>query len=202
MARALDIVGERWTLLILRELMLGPKRFTDLLDALPGLARNLLTERLRRLEAEGLVERTTLPPPAASRVYALTESGRALGPSMAALGRWGIEQLPPAPAKAYFRPEWAVFPLSYMANSDAARGVHEVYELVIDEQRFHLRVDDGEVHPHAGGAQDPDLVIAMSAGTLRDLFFGGLDPADAVARSLVRFEGPPETIGRAMAILA
>ena len=202
LARALDVVGDRWTLLISRELMLGPKRFTDLLEGLPGIGRNLLAERLRQLEAEGVLRRAELPPPAASRVYELTDSGRALGPAMAELGRWGIERLQPAPPDAYFRPAWAVFPLSYMSNTQAARGVRETYEFRIDDETFHIRVDDGAVEPRAGAPERADLVIRMSAPTLRELFLGDLDAADAVAAGRIAIEGPPEALQNAFAILA
>src|SRR2546423_2143166 len=93
LAYALDIVGERWTLLIVRELGLGPRRFADLLRNLPGIGRNLLTARLRHLEEQGLVRRTELPPPAASRVYELTEEGRGLAPAMTELSRWEVTRM-------------------------------------------------------------------------------------------------------------
>src|SRR5205807_10631132 len=105
LARALDIVGERWTLLIVRELVLSPRRYADLVEALPGNGRNLLAARLRRLEHEGLVRRRQLPPPAASRVYELTPDGRGLVPAVAWLARWGAERLESTDAVS-FRPEW------------------------------------------------------------------------------------------------
>src|SRR5262245_63048394 len=92
-ARGLDVVGERWTLLIVRDLLVGPKRYTDLLDGLPGIGTNLLAARLRELEQGGVVRRTVLPPPAGSTVYELTEVGRALEPVVMALGRWGVRFL-------------------------------------------------------------------------------------------------------------
>src|SRR5690606_41307941 len=94
LAFALDVVGERWTLLIVRELLAGPRRFTDLLDGLPGISPNLLSERLKRLEQQGLLVRRALPPPAASAVYDLTEYGHGLDPALLALGRWGSRRLP------------------------------------------------------------------------------------------------------------
>src|ERR687888_24922 len=93
LARALDVIGERWTLLVVRDLVLGPKRFTDLLEGLPGIGRNLLAARLRHLEAEGIVRRTTLPPPAASRVYELTEEGYDLMLATTPLAAWGARRL-------------------------------------------------------------------------------------------------------------
>ena len=196
------MVGERWTLLLIRELMLGPRRFKDLLDGLPGIGRNLLSARLRQLEAEGLVRRTQLPPPAGSRVYELTEDGRALGPAMAELGRWGAERLPKPRPGLYFRPAWAMFPLSYMARSEATRGVNEVYEFRVDGQVFHLRVEDGSVEPRAGSADRPDLVVTMDEETMVELFFDDLDAAAGLAQGRIQVEGRPEPLEHAMAILA
>jgi DNA-binding HxlR family transcriptional regulator len=94
-AKTLELVGERWTLLIVRELLVGPQRFTDLHAALDGIPRNLLADRLRDLEAHGIAARTELPPPAARRVYELTDAGRALLPVIGALAQWGLAHLPP-----------------------------------------------------------------------------------------------------------
>jgi DNA-binding HxlR family transcriptional regulator len=201
LARTLDLVGERWTLLLLRELMLGPKRFTDLLDGLPGIGRNLLSDRLHRLELEGLIVRGSLPPPAASRVYELTEAGKALGPAMAELGRWGAERLGPAPSNHVFRPAWAVFPLSYMANHDAARGVRESYEFRIDGEAFQPRVDDGRVEPRAGGGDRPVLVITTDTETLLELLSGELAPLEALEEQRVTVEGPPAALQRCLSIV-
>lgn len=198
----LDVVGERWTLLLIRELMLGPKRFTDLLDGLPGIGRNLLAARLRHLETEGIVGKGRLPPPAASQVYELTEDGRALGPAMAALSRWGVEHLDRPPRRYVFRPAWGVFPLAYMADTEAARGVNETYEFRVDAETFNLRVADGTVEPRDGPAQQPDLVVTMDAQTLRELFFEGLSAVEGLTSGRIAVEGPPEVLGRAMAILA
>lgn len=202
MARTLDLVGERWTLPIVRELMGGPKRFTDLLPGLPGIGRNLLAERLRDLERNGLLRRRELPPPAASRVYELTESGRALGPAMAELGRWGIQHLPPPPPDVHWRPGWMKFPLSYMADTDAARGIRETYEFRIDEDTFHLGVDDGAVEANDGHADRPDLVISMDTATFRGLFEGRRDPVEEIRRGRIRVEGAREALAHALAILA
>jgi DNA-binding HxlR family transcriptional regulator len=92
-ARALDLIGERWALLVVRELALGPKRFTDLRQGLPGIATNVLSVRLRQLERDGLVTRRLLPPPAPAQIYELTELGRELVPVMLALGRWGASTI-------------------------------------------------------------------------------------------------------------
>src|SRR5437762_7857993 len=91
LARALDVVGERWTLLLIRELLLGPRRYTDLLDGLPGIGTNLLARRLRQLEAAGVVRKSRTPPPSPSAVYELTDRGRELEPALLVLARWGME---------------------------------------------------------------------------------------------------------------
>src|SRR5689334_10593569 len=96
LAYALDLIGERWTMLLIRELLPGPRRFTDLMDGLPGISTNLLTERLRALEDQGLLTKRILPPPAASTVYDLTPVGRALETALIELGRWGSQFLPPS----------------------------------------------------------------------------------------------------------
>lgn len=96
--RALDVVGERWALLVVRELLLGPQRFTDLRHALPGASSNLLADRLRELHDRGVIARRTLPPPATARVYELTEWGRELEPIVLALGAWGLEVPAPQPS--------------------------------------------------------------------------------------------------------
>ena len=201
-ARTLDIVGGRWTLLMIRELMLGLRRFADLLEGLPGIGRNLLSQRLKELEAEGIISRRRLPAPAASWVYELTEDGRALGPALSELGRWGAERLGPPSPDALFRPAWAMFPMSYLADAQATRGVRETYEFRIGEDVFHLRVRDGTVIPRNGPAEAPELVAAMDPETLRELFFGGLDPMAAVAAGRIRIEADPEVLARAVAILA
>lgn len=202
LARTLDVVGERWTLLLIRELMLGPQRFTDLIDGLPGIGRNLLAERLRALTEAGLIEHAP-PPPPPPRAYRLTDDGRALGPALAELGRWGAERLPdPDPAELLFRPAWAMFPLAYMANRDAARGIRQVYEFRIGEASFHLRVEDGRVEPRTGVADAPDVVVSMSADTLAGLFARSLTPEAAVAAGAIGFEGPPKAIVSCLAILA
>ncbi len=107
LARALDVVGDRWNLLVVRELMVGPRRYTDLLDGLPGIGTNILAARLRDLGEAGIVTRRSLPPPTAVTVYELTEAGRALGPSLTALRNWGAAYAPPPRGGDSMRPAWA-----------------------------------------------------------------------------------------------
>src|ERR1700677_3444645 len=141
-ARTLDIVGERWALLVVRELVLGPKRFTDLRDGLPKLGPDMLTQRLRDLVQAGVVRRRTLPPPAASQVYELTDWGAELGPVLVALGRWGSraplpDRAPPLSIDA------AIVALQTTFDPAAADGLQESYELRLGDQSFSLTVADG-----------------------------------------------------------
>src|SRR5438874_12374204 len=132
-AHALTLVGERWSLLIVRELLNGPKRYTDLTNGLPGIGTNILAARLRELEEGGIVQKRRLPPPAASTVYELTEYGSGLNEAMYALARWGARSLgPPGPEEVLY-PEWGVNALRALFNADAARGLTETYVLEIDD---------------------------------------------------------------------
>src|SRR5688500_15019399 len=143
LARALDVAGDRWTLLIVRELAPGPRRFTDLLDGLPGVSRNLLTERLRTLQRDGVVARRELPAPAARQVYELTDDGRDLAHAMAPLIAWGARRIGERKAAESFRARWPAVAMAGLADRAAAKGVRETYQYVIDRSAFHFTVDDG-----------------------------------------------------------
>jgi DNA-binding HxlR family transcriptional regulator/putative sterol carrier protein len=201
-ARALDVVGERWTLLLVRELLLGPKRYTDLLDGLPGIAPNVLAERLRHLQQSGIARRTRLRPPAASTVYELTELGERLRPVVLEMARWGLQFLgAPQPGES-FKPGWLMQVLEATADPDAARGVHESYEFHIDDAVFHVDVDDGRVQTREGPAADPVLIASTDLDSFLALGSQSLSAADAVASGRMTVEGDPEAGGRALAILA
>ena len=199
-ARALDIVGERWTLLIVRELLTGPKRFKDLLEGLSGIGTNLLAARLKDLEGYGVVRRATLPPPAASKVYELTEPGRSLEPVITALGRWGLEFLGTPDREDDLRPAWAVVAMRSALKQEAARGLQETYEFRIDEEAFHLRVKDGEVEALQGPAVDPDLVVRGGTQAFLALVAGQLESAEALESGEIQIEGAQETLARCLEI--
>jgi DNA-binding HxlR family transcriptional regulator/putative sterol carrier protein len=200
-ARALDIVGERWTLLIVRELLTGPRRFKDLLEGLPGIGTNLLTARLKDLEGYGVLRRTTLPPPAGSKVYQLTELGRSLQPAIVALGRWGLEFLGTPNEEDDVRPAWAMVAMGSGLRQEAARGLQETYQFRIDEEAFHLRVKDGEVEALQGLAVDPDLVVRGGTQTFLALTAGQVEPAEALDSGEIWIEGDQETLARCIEIL-
>ena len=159
-ARALDFVGERWALLIVRELALGPKRFTDLRRGLPGVATNVLSLRLRQLERDGIVARRQLPPPAPAQVYELTEHGRDLVPIMLALGRWGASTMGPRTPEQAIRGEWLALALNAFFDAEAARGVTATIELDFEGDRFTVRIDDGRLEVNPGPNGPVDLEIA------------------------------------------
>jgi DNA-binding HxlR family transcriptional regulator len=191
------VVGERWTLLLVRELSTGPKRFKDLLEGLPGIGTNLLTNRLKRLEADGIVRRATLPPPAGSNVYELTELGRLLEPVTVALSRWGARLLLDAPRdEDNLRAGWAAVAMRSAIGRGAAGGRPSTYEFRIDGEAFHVRVGDGEegerVEARQGSAPDPDLVVTGDAETFLAVASGRLSPEEAVRSGALRAEGGRE----------
>lgn len=201
LARSLDVIGERWTLLIVRDLLLGPKRFKDLLDGLPGIGRNLLAERLRQLQMEGVVERTTLPPPAASKVYVLTSTGVRLRPVVIELSRWGLHLLDAPRLGDQMRPAWLINTMQGSFRPERARGVHETYEFRVNAEIFHVRIDDGRIDARQGSAAVPDFMFEADLATFLAVGSRQLDPAQAVATGRARFEGDPEAGLRSIEIL-
>ncbi len=179
-ARALDVVGERWTLLLVRELLTGPKRFKDLLGGLPGIGTNLLTGRLKALEEAGIVRRTTLPPPAGSKVYELTELGRSLEPVVVELSRWGSRLLGTPRGEDDLRPAWAAVALRSVFDVEAVRGSKETYEFRIDGEVFHVRVEEGGVEARQGPAAEPDLVVAGATEAFVVVAASRMGPEEAV----------------------
>src|SRR5918992_5559867 len=131
LARALDVAGDRWTLLIVRELAPGPRRFTDLVDGLPGISRKLLTDRLRALERDGIIARQDLPPPVARQVYALTDDGRDLAVAMAPLIAWGARRIGDRKPGETFRARWPAVGMAGLAHREAAQGVSERYQYLL-----------------------------------------------------------------------
>src|SRR5439155_12132906 len=157
LARALDVAGDRWTLLIVRELTPGPRRFTDLIDGLPGISRNLLTERLRALERDRIIARQELPPPAARQVYELTEDGRDLATAMAPLIAWGARRIGDREPGERFRARWPAVAMAGLADREAAKGVSETYQYLVGDSALHFTVDDGSTELHDGQDQTPPV---------------------------------------------
>jgi DNA-binding HxlR family transcriptional regulator len=196
-ARALDVVGERWTLLIVRELLTGPKRYRDLIENLSGIGTGLLAARLRFLEQEGLVERTVLPPPARTPAYDLTEAGADLRPAIMALSHWGMRwALDERRDGEEFRPGWGVLGMHAIFDKEAARGASAVYEFRIDGDVFHARIDDGAIESVHGPAQHPDVAIEAPGDLFLEMAMGSLDPDRAMRDKSVSISGDRQTLRR------
>ncbi len=161
-AAALDVVGDRWTLLIMRELLTGDRRFTDLRRALPGIAPNLLAERLRDLQSEGIVEHKELPPPAARTVYTATAEGRALVPVLQALARFGVARLGP-PDEAEPLPRMAVFGMLTPFHRPEPEGARFHARLAIDGEIYDLVTDGARLSTRRRPADDPDVTVHTTA---------------------------------------
>jgi DNA-binding HxlR family transcriptional regulator len=202
LAHALDLVGERWTLLIVRELLAGPQRFTDLAEGLVAVPSNVLTARLRDMEANDIVHRRQLPPPASSvTVYELTQDGRALSAAVTELARWGMRTLPGTTRGRPFHARWLVLALRTRFDPAAARGVTEAYEFCIDDDDVAcLEVEHGEANARIGRATDPAVRISADADTLVSLSSGAITEEEAIARG-ARIEGKPRAIQRMRSIL-
>jgi DNA-binding HxlR family transcriptional regulator len=188
-AHALDLVGERWTLLVVRELVLGPKRFTDLEDGLPGIGTNILSARLKQLEQIGVLQRRRLAPPAASWVYELTERGRELADIVLRLGRWGIGSPTFADLDAPARAEWTILSLKARYNPDAASDAPTQIELRLGDDTFNLQHNVHQLTIERGTATDPDLVLALEPATFTALLRSELRPRDALANGVTILTG-------------
>ena len=194
-ARALEIVGERWALLIVRDLLVGPKRFTDLQHGLPGIPSNVLTARLKELEAAGVVRRRVLPRPARGVAYELTEYGAELEEIVVGLGRWGAKTMGDPRAEETITVDSLIMALRSTFRSEAARGFRAGYELRAGEIVFHAQIDDGRIDVAAGPLPHPDLVIEAGPA-IKLLMSREITPAQALAGGLVRIEGDPKLLDR------
>jgi len=187
-ARVLDVVGERWALLIVRELLLGPRRFTDLAEGLPGIGTSVLTTRLKQLEQSGLVRRRILPAPAASVVYELTEEAVGLAGILVAMARWGMSLLGPRGQDDQVNGRWLVLALAVTAP-DARPVPAGTYELRIDDEVLNIRALDGHLQPSQGPGPDPAATITMSGDTLAAIASGSLDLPSSQADELIAIDG-------------
>jgi DNA-binding HxlR family transcriptional regulator len=194
LARALDLVGERWAMLVVRELLRGPKRFTDLRRGLPGASQNVLSQRLRELEGAGIVRRHRLGPPVSGWVYELTERGQDLEPALFHLARWGSRA--PLTSSAPLSTDALILALKTTFDQEAAGDLDARYELRLDGDRFRVEVAGGRLDLARGGADRADAVIETSAGTFRSLVFGGRTLPDAVRAGDVTVHGDHRAAAR------
>lgn len=199
LARGLDVVGERWTLLIVRELLAGQRRYSDIQAALPGIGTSLLAERLKHLEREGVITRSYLPPPAASTVYELTEDGRDLGEALMPLIRWGARRLGRPKRGESINVAWMVRFMEAMTDARLSEGVREVYEIRFPEGSFHVQVDDGTLRFAEGPASGaPDLIVETDIATFVALGRGDATRED---KRKVKVTGAKDAAARALLIL-
>ena len=194
-AHALDLVGERWALLIVRELVLGPKRFSDLRAGLPGISPNVLTQRLTELEQAAIVRRRKLAPPAGARVYELTEWGLELEPVIMALGRWGARS-PALPQGASISVDALILSFRTMFDSNAASGFKGSIELRLGEQRFHADIARGRMDLERGPATRPDAIIDAAPDTLAEVAYGARSIAEALRSGDLGIEGDKSMVKR------
>jgi DNA-binding HxlR family transcriptional regulator len=197
-ARALDLIGERWALLIVRELILGPKRFTDLRSGLPNLSPNVLAQRLRELDGAGIVVRDKLPPPVGAQVYELTDWGRELESVLTALGRWGARS--PVPAGVGMSVHAHMLALKSLFDPDAAGDLDAAYELRLAGDTFRARVARGEFELVRGAAERPDATIETDPDTLVELLWQGRALAEAVRSGDAAVEGDRAAMRRFLAL--
>jgi DNA-binding HxlR family transcriptional regulator len=198
-ARALDIVGERWALLVVRELLLGPQRFSDLRGALPGVSSNLLTDRLRELEARGVVRRRVLLPPAGSSIYELTDRGRRLETVLDALGEWGATESAPVDGSLSATSVLLFLRGSLRANPAAPSGT---FRLRLENRAWTLAPRDGVVEIEPGDPSTADAGIQTTPTTLNALLLdpGGLDAA--LATGAAQAEGDVDAVRRLLVAAA
>lgn len=195
-AYALDVVGERWALLVVRELLLGPKRFTDLRTGLPHASSNILSERLRDLEHGGVIQRRKLPPPAASTVYELTEWGRELEPIVTKLGTWGARS-PIEPDSQEIGPDSVILALRSLFDAEAAGDLSAAYALRIGEDRFWVEIADGELGLGRGAGEGPAATIAVTdAPTFGAVLAGQLPLDEALVSGAAQIEGSKQAVKR------
>lgn len=197
LAHALDVVGERWTLLIVRELLiLGPCRYTDIQNGLPGIASNLLAERLRDMEEAGLICREVAPPPVATTLFALTQRGLDLRPAIEALAVWGGPLIArPIQSEEVFLSHWLKLPFEYHLKDHSPEAAPVTIEVRTGDEPMVIETLDGSVRSRRGHVEHPDAVITGAGSLVLGLLTGRLDLAEARRRGL-KVEGSEDAVLR------
>jgi DNA-binding HxlR family transcriptional regulator len=200
-ARSLDVVGERWALLVVRELLLGPKRFADLRAGLPAMSPNVLSQRLRELEGHGIVQRRELGPPLRVHLYELTPWGRELEPVMLHLGRWGTRA--PEPEGGQLSVDSMLLSIKAAHSAGAAGPDGEVYEIRVDGQSFTAAVHGPALDVHRSGFDGPRAAatLEVDADALRAIVSGRMPVDTAVRDGALRLTGAAEPAHRLTALL-
>ncbi len=178
LAQAMDLIGERWALLVVRELVFGPKRFTDLRAGLPGISPNVLTQRLNELEQVGIVQKRRLPPPVAASVYDLTDWGRELDESMMVLGRWAAKS-PSFDTSAPISADSVMMSIRTMFQPTAAHDLTVTVNVVLGDNLFAVEIAGGRITVKRGTADDADATVETDPKTLAQILYEGRDAGDA-----------------------
>lgn len=199
-AHASELLGQRWALLVVRELLLGPKRFTDLRAGIPDVSPNVLAQRIRELVASGIVRKRKLPPPAAAQIYELTDYGAELEAAVLALGRWASGSSS-FPRDATMGPDSVVLAIKATLDPVAADGLDATYELILDELPFEITVADGRFDARRGAADRPDATIRTDPDTMTALVFRGRSLAEARRARDIEIEGNEQMAARLIRLL-
>ncbi len=191
-ATALDLVGERWTLLVVRDLLFGPKRYTDLQDGLPGIGPNVLSSRLRSLESAGVIRKRRLPPPAASTVYELTELGEGLRPVLLELFDWGLQLLRVPGGSDAIRASYWLPAVEQAARRELLPdGTDDLYEFRIGSETITVHATNDRIDVWQGAGERPDLVVHTDPATFIEIGRGRISSAEAIKVGKLRTEGDP-----------
>ncbi|WP_062436762.1 winged helix-turn-helix transcriptional regulator [Herbidospora daliensis] len=198
LAAALDVIGERWTLLIVRELLLGPRRYGELLEELPGIGTNLLAERLKVLHELGVVTR----PQTRDQGYALTDLGRELREPVLSMARWGLHFIDAPADDVEVRAHWGFLAVQAMIDPDRATDIDESYEFRVDDVVFHIAVTDGKPVALDGPADgEPAVVARTDARTFVEIGAKRLTPFEALASGRLQLNGDTDAIVRSSVLL-
>ena len=201
-AAALDVIGDRWTPLVVRDLLLGPLRFGDLAEGLPGIGTNTLAARLQHLEASGIVHRRLLPLPDRGTVYELTTYGRELEPILLALGRWGTKSMGSLASDVASRSRWLVAAMLAFHDESQRIARPTTWELRLTDGAFTVRAEGTSLTVTAGAPDDSDLVITTEDEHLHRLLTRQLTPAEAVATGAVTLDGDASALPRLVELFA
>lgn len=188
-------------MLIIRELLMGPRRYTELLNDLPGLGTNLLAERLKSLVDQGVARQTQLPGGGARLAYELTEVGQQLRPVVLGLARWGMEQLGAYSPSEVIRPHWGFLAVEAMLDPDRLPDFDEAYQFEVDDEVFHIDVRDGEARAVKGPAESPAMVAKVDAATFIEIGAGRQQPLAATVTGRLRLDGDIDAVLRCCELL-
>ncbi|OLS27376.1 MAG: HTH-type transcriptional regulator YodB [Candidatus Heimdallarchaeota archaeon LC_2] len=193
-ARSLDIIGERWTLLIIRELLTGPKRFKNLLQNLPGIGTNLLANRLKQLEISDIIAKIRLPSPADVLAYDLTDHGRGLEDILISIIQWGSLYLERGQGEDYARPGWAILGIKGLFKPEKAQGISLTCQFNVDQESFWIKIHENKISALEGKIDGSDITLNMDESTFLGLGDGSTNIEHALSSGQIEIDGSLETL--------